>query len=75
MTSCRLCRKESVPPSAFCKSHLLAKKNVESGYRQWAVGYGGSVSWQDYLRSISKNGETGQWAREVAELLAKESVE
>jgi len=73
MTSCRLCKRDCAPPSEFCKYHLTAKQNVESGYKQWSEAYGG-ITWKEYLRRIAQNAETGQWAKEVAELMSKEAA-
>jgi hypothetical protein len=50
--------------------HEAAKKNLESAYEAWTEAYGG-VTWKDYLRQIVRLPATGQWAREVAELLSK----
>ena len=74
MTSCRLCKRGCAASSAFCANHLAAKRNLESGYKKWSEGYSG-MEWGEYLRRIGQNPETGQWAKEVAELLAKEDVE
>lgn len=74
MTTCRLCERECAPSSNFCEYHLGAKKSIESAYRQWNEAYGG-ISWKDYLQKVRQNPETGQWAKEVAELLSKETAE
>lgn len=74
MTACRLCKRECAPSSTFCKYHLAAKRSVESAYKVWNEAYGG-VDWKEYLRRIGQNAETGQWAKEVAELLSKEAAE
>ncbi|HUH99543.1 MAG TPA: hypothetical protein VLY65_00735 [Nitrososphaerales archaeon] len=75
MTSCRMCKRESAPASLLCTYHLGAKRNLESGYKKWSEAYG-QIAWEDYLRKIKENSETGQWVKEVAELLlAKEAVE
>jgi hypothetical protein len=74
MTTCRLCKRESAPSSALCGDHLIAKRNVESGYKQWSDAYG-AITWKEYLKKIGNNAETGQWAKEVAELLSKEAAE
>jgi hypothetical protein len=52
----------------------MAKKNLEAGYERWREAYG-TITWKEYLQRIKLNNETGQWAREVAELLYNESVE
>jgi len=62
-----------VGETGFCSYHLQAKKNVESGYKQWDEGFGG-ITWKEYLRKISKHSATGKWAKEVADLLAKETA-
>ena len=74
MTSCRLCKREASSPSSFCKYHLMAKKSLESGYKQWSEGYG-EMTWKEYLQKVAHNSETGQWAKEVADALAKESID
>ena len=74
MTTCRLCKRECAPSSTLCKYHLAAKRSVESAYTQWNEAYGG-ITWKDYLQKVSQNAETGLWAKEVAELLSKESAE
>lgn len=74
MTTCRLCNRECAPSSSLCKYHLAAKKSVESAYAKWNEGYGG-ITWKEYLRRVSQDSETGQWAREVAEMLSKEEAE
>ncbi len=74
MTSCPLCKRECAPSSTLCKYHLMAKSDVESGYKIWADAYG-AITWREYLRKIGRNSETGQWAKEVAQLLSKEEGE
>lgn len=74
MVTCLLCKRESSPPSSFCKNHLMAKKSLESAYKRWDEGYGG-LTWKEYLQNVKQNSETGQWAKEVAEALAKEPMQ
>jgi hypothetical protein len=52
----------------------MAKRNIESAYGRWVKGYG-ALTWNEYLRQVSENPETGEWAREVAGLLLKERIE
>lgn len=72
MSICLLCRRERAESSELCRYHLMAKRKVEAAYRRWSEAYGG-MTWQDYLEAISKSKETGQWAREVAEMLSKKT--
>jgi len=74
MTTCRLCKRHCAPSSDLCSYHLTAKQNVESGYKQWSEAYG-EMTWKDYLLKISKNAETGKWAKEVADMLSKGPAE
>jgi hypothetical protein len=74
MIACRLCSRECAPSSTFCSYHLAAKKSVESAYRKWDEAYGG-MTWKEYLRRIGQDAETGQWAKEVAELLSREAAD
>ncbi len=72
MTSCRLCKRECSSSSSLCEYHLTAKLNLESAYRQWSEAYGG-MTWREYLLKVTHNAQTGQWAKEVAQMLADES--
>jgi len=74
MTACRLCKRECAQSSVLCAFHLTAKRNLESGYKQWTEAYG-SITMKEYLQRIGRNKESGQWVKEVAELLSKESVD
>jgi hypothetical protein len=74
MATCLLCKRECAPSSNLCRYHLIAKTNLESGYKRWSEAYG-VMSWKEYLRKIGQNAETGQWAKEVAQLLSKEGGE
>lgn len=72
MTTCTLCKRDCAQSSDLCKYHLTAKRNVESGYKRWSEAYGG-MTWKEYLQKVAQNQETGQWAREVAELLSRQA--
>jgi hypothetical protein len=74
LTGCLLCRRECAPSSPLCKYHLAAKRSVESAYKRWNEAYGG-IAWKEYLRRIGQDPETGEWAKEVAELLSREAAE
>jgi len=63
---CRLCSREAA--GELCRQHERAKDRVESAYGLWAKAYGG-MDWKTYLDRVITNAETGQWAKEVAELL------
>lgn len=63
---CLLCRREST--SDLCRYHQAAKEELESAYDRWIKAYG-SMGWKTYLDRVITNGQTGQWAKEVAKLL------
>jgi hypothetical protein len=63
---CRLCGREAVPD--LCSYHEGAKRKVEAGYRLWTEAYG-EMDWRDYLDKVKRNEQTGQWAKEIAEML------
>ena len=48
--------------------HLEAKVELQTAYHYWAEAYG-SLEWNEYLRRVSKNSETGIWAVEVARMM------
>ncbi len=68
---CRLCKRECAPSSDLCEYHLAAKRNLESGYARWKEAFGG-MTWGEYLDRIRRSAETGQWAKEVAEMLSED---
>ena len=72
MSVCRLCKRERADGSEFCKYHLAARRNLDAAYARWSRAFGG-MSWDAYLKKVLENKETGQWAKEVAELLSKEA--
>ena len=67
---CRLCSRIAVPE--FCQYHLAAKTSVESSYELWVKAYG-SIDWKSYLHRVIASSETGQWSKEIAQLLKSES--
>lgn len=68
---CKLCAREAV--SDLCRYHEEAKGQVEAAYRLWKEAYG-TLGWEDYLREVIKNPETGEWAVEVARLMRASSA-
>ena len=63
---CVVCSRKAV--SELCTYHLGAKRKVEAGYRVWTEAYG-EMKWKDYLDKVKHNEQTGQWAKEIAEML------
>ena len=65
---CPLCWREGAPD--LCQYHLGAKERVEEGFQAWRRAYGG-IDWKDYLDNIKRREQTGQWAKEIVELLER----
>ena len=52
---------------------MKAHKVIVKKYELWRRALG--ISWKEYLSEIAKNSLTGEWAKEVAEYLAKKGDE
>jgi len=52
----------------LCRYHTEAKEKVRAAYLLWVKAYG-KIEWKDYLDNVKRNPQTGQWAKEIAELL------
>lgn len=63
---CRVCSKEAVDD--LCRNHAGARDRLRAAYPLWVKAYG-SIGWKDYLDSVKRNLQTGQWAKETAEFL------
>lgn len=64
--NCPICGRVAV--QQLCLYHGEAKERVEAAYPLWVKAYGG-IEWKDYLDSVKRNPQTGQWAKEIAEFL------
>ena len=63
---CPICGRKAA--EELCPYHMEARERVRSAYPLWVRGYG-RIEWKDYLDSVKRNAQTGQWAREIAEFL------
>lgn len=63
---CKLCRRDAV--SDLCPYHQAARDSLETAYQLWVRAHG-TFEWVEYLDNVKRNAQTGQWAREIAELL------
>lgn len=52
----------------LCPYHEAAKASLQEAYPLWAKAYGG-MDWKDYLDSVKRNPQTGQWVKEIADFL------
>ncbi len=75
---CTACSREELlsddehhdPQQRYCRYHAEALEQLKRHYGSWVAAYG-SISWQDYLKRLSKMEETGQWARDVIDMEMK----
>ena len=63
---CSVCGRDAV--QLLCPNHAEAKERVEETYPLWVRAYG-RIEWKDYLDTVKRNPQTGQWAKEIAEFL------
>ena len=63
---CVICGRETV--RQLCTYHEDAKERVEAAYSRWVNAYA-RFEWKDYLDTVKRNPQTGQWAKEIAEFL------
>jgi hypothetical protein len=63
---CALCGRTAV--TEFCMYHQAAKEKVEAAFLLWKEAYG-TIEWKDYLDRVIYNPQTGQWSKEIAEML------
>jgi len=69
---CQVCGRQAT--TDLCLYHQEAKERVESAYGAWVRAYG-AMGWKTYLDRVITNSQTGQWAKEVAELLEGRSYD
>jgi len=63
---CPICGREAAPE--LCRYHAEAKEKIQAAYSLWMKAYG-NIEWKDFLDNVKRNPQTGQWVKEIAELL------
>ena len=63
---CQICGREAA--TDLCRYHIQAEERVRTAYSLWVKAYGG-IEWKEFLDNVKRNPQTGQWAKEIAELL------
>lgn len=66
-----LCKREAGKDKSLCEYHELARVNVIEGFKAWKLAYG-EIGLSAYLDRIKRCPETGEWAKEVAEMMERE---
>ena len=68
---CKLCARRREKGSDYCLYHQRAHAELQRAYVRWKRAL--AIERDEFLREISENPATGEWAREVAEDLLRES--
>jgi len=69
---CVLCSRRPGGGSEYCVYHHRAYSILRDSFERWRRAL--SIDWDEFLREVSENSETGEWAREVAENLLRTSL-
>ncbi|MFQ6054233.1 MAG: hypothetical protein ACE5OO_08420 [Candidatus Bathyarchaeia archaeon] len=64
---CLLCERRREEASRYCRYHQRAYLNLKEAFEQWKKAL--EIDWEGFLREVTENPETGDWAREVAAAL------
>jgi hypothetical protein len=67
---CKICGRDSSSENGYCKYHQEALENLQAAYEDWKKASG--VSWEEYIESICRIDEAGQWVHDVAEQIMSE---
>ena len=70
---CPICNSNKYEESDYCENHQSAYLNLKERYNDWKKAL--NITWQEYLKKIIENENSGEWAREVAMHLLNESSE
>ena len=67
---CSICGRHVIPGGNLCDRHFAAYNNLVKTFKRWKGSM--KIGWEEYLRAVKDNPNTGLWAREVAIHLLKE---
>jgi len=65
--TCPICGKGA--SNSYCDFHGTASDNLVKAYKEWREAM--NIEWEEYLKIIAENPNTGMWAVEVARDLLK----
>ncbi|MFQ6075715.1 MAG: hypothetical protein ACE5Z5_06240 [Candidatus Bathyarchaeia archaeon] len=68
---CAVCGRRA--EEEYCSIHKGAYKNVLRSYEEWKRAM--DVGWEEYLKMLTENPNTGLWALEVCQHLTSKSKE
>ncbi len=71
--NCLICGANTNERSDYCENHLSAYINLKEAYNEWKKAM--DITWQEYLKRVIENENTGEWVRELAIHLLNENLE
>ncbi len=71
--NCIICGVNTNEGSNYCENHLSAYINLKEAYNEWKKAM--DITWQEYLKKVIENENTGEWVRELAIHLLNENLE
>jgi DNA topoisomerase-1 len=60
---CKVCFREKIEDSLFCKRHNISYENIKEGFFKWRLALG--YQWIDYLEKVANITGIGECAKEV----------
>jgi len=69
--TCPICSRGT--QESYCDFHRMAHDNLTKAYVEWRDAM--NITWEEYLKIVADNPNTGQWAIEVARDLLGKGVE
>lgn len=69
---CKLCGRRRAEGSVYCPYHQRSYSVLREAFESWRRAL--DIDWPGFLREVSENAATGEWAREVAESLLQEGL-
>ncbi|MEM2134601.1 MAG: hypothetical protein Q6366_006455 [Candidatus Freyarchaeota archaeon] len=71
--NCLICGVNTNEGFDYCENHLSAYINLKEAYNEWKKAM--DITWQEYLKKVIENENTGEWVRELAIHLLNENLE
>ena len=72
--TCAICMKPAADGQVLCPYHQKAYVNLREKCENWKKALG--ISWEEYLRVVLKNPNSGDWVKELCGyLLSRNSVD
>lgn len=69
-SGCPICGRAS--GGGLCRFHEEGAKRLARHYEAWKART--AIRWDEYLRAVSENGLSGEWARESARYMLEKGV-